>query len=277
MDIIKASGEKEKFKKEKLFQSLKQSGVQTELAEKVAGKVTKSIRPGMNSEKILREVNRHLQKEKPILAARYNLKRAVMELGPAGFTFEKYIAKILKEYGFAVKVGEKIRGYCISHEVDIIAQKEKNLFMVECKYHNSRGIKSDSKVALYTFARFLDLKKAQEKIKNKIYFFNQAWLVTNTRCTSQAIRYSRCVGLKIISWNYPRFKSLKYLIEKKGLYPITILPSLTRFYRERLTQKNLILTKDLLKHSVYSLSRLLGLKQNIAKKLQTEAKQLCLY
>ena len=111
-----------------------------------------------------------------------------MGLGPTGFPFEKYIAEILKEYGYATKVGEVVKGYCVSHEVDVIAQKGKECFMIECKYHNKRGRRLDVKVAMYIYARFLDIKRAQEKIKEHKKHFHQAWLVTNTKCTREAIR-----------------------------------------------------------------------------------------
>ncbi len=267
MDIIKASGEKEKFSKEKLYSSLKRAGAKPSLAQKVSQEVIKSVRPGMSSGKVLEQVTRCLRKENPILAARYNLKRAIMKLGPTGFPFERYVAEILKEYDYATRVGRVVKGHCVNHEIDVVAKKGKEHFMIECKYHNSRGARSDVKVALYIYARFLDVKK----------IFHQAWLVTNTKCTSEAIRYSRCVGLKIISWRYPKNESLEYLIEKKGLYPITVLPSLTRYTRERLAQKRIILAKDLLKYSVNDLVRLFGIKPNIAKKLQEETKQLCLF
>lgn len=282
MEIIKASGAKEKFSREKLFQSLKRAGAQTKLAEKICARVAKNIHSGSNTEEILNQALSCLEKENPILAARYNLKSAIMELGPTGFPFEKYIAEILEEYGYDTKVGRQVQGYCVNHEVDVIARKDtsagsgqgKEHFMVECKYHNSRGSRSDVKVAMYTYARFLDIKKAWEKIKGHETMFHQAWLVTNTKCTSQAIRYSRCVGLKIISWHYPKNESLEYLIEKKGLYPITILPSLKRYTKEKLAQEGLILAKDLLKYSPEELIDIAGLQPNLAQKLQEEVKKL---
>jgi len=275
MEIIKASGEKEKFSKEKLYQSLKRAGAQPKLAEKVCKEVSSGIRPEMSTEEILNRTLRCLRDESPVLAARYNLKRAIMDLGPTGFPFERYIAEILKDYGYTVKVGKIVRGYCVTHEVDVIAQKADKHFMIECKYHNSRGSRSDVKVTMYTYARFLDVKAAWEKISGHQHFFHRAWLVTNTKCTSEALRYARCVGLKIISWRYPKNESLEYLIENKGLYPITILLSLTKDAQERLVQKKVILAKDLLKYSVSDLVRLTGRPSDVVKKLQEEARELC--
>lgn len=274
VDIIKASGEKEKFSKEKLRRSLKRAGVESKLADRVCREITKTVRPGVNSGEVLERVTRCLKEENPLLAARYNLKRAIMDLGPTGFPFEEYVAAILKEYGYATRVGKQVRGHCVTHEVDVVAQKEDKHFMIECKYHNSRGVKSDVRVALYTLARFLDIKKEWEKLPGHQNFFHQAWLVTNTKCTGQALQYAKCAGLKVISWRYPRNESLEYLIEKKGLYPITILPSLNRYARERLAQQRIMLAKDLLKYSADDLVRTVGLQPNIVQGLQEEAKEL---
>ncbi|MDO8601185.1 MAG: restriction endonuclease [bacterium] len=265
MDIIKASGISQRFSAEKLYSSIKRAGVKPSLAEEISKTVAKGIKAGADTGEILSQTLSSLKKENPILAAKYNLKKAIMELGPAGFTFEKYVAEIFKEYGYTVSTNEQARGRCVSHEIDVVAQKEGQRIMIECKYHNERGIRSDTKVALYTFARFLDVKNN----------FNQAWLVTNTKCTNQAILYARCAGLKIISWRYPRNESLEYLIEKKKLYPITSLPLLSKYAREKLVERQILLAKDLLKYSLDSLARMTGLELNIAEKLQAQAKELC--
>jgi Holliday junction resolvase len=265
MDIIKASGESQRFSTEKLYSSIKRAGAESRLAKDISKAVAKNIEGGADTGEILSQTLHSLQKENPILAARYNLKKAIMELGPAGFTFEKYVAEILKEYGYAVKTNKQVKGRCASHEIDVIAQKEGKRIMIECKYHNERGIRSDTKVALYTFARFLDVKNT----------FHQPWLVTNTKCTNQAIRYARCAGLKIISWRYPRNESLEYLIEKKKLYPITILPLLTKYIKEKLVEGQILFIKDLLKYSLSDLVQITGLQLNIAEKLQTQARELC--
>lgn len=274
MDIIKASGEKEKFEKEKIFQSLKRAGADSELAQKICQRVSKDTKPGIKTDDIFNQTLICLQKENPILAARYNLKNAIMELGPTGFPFERFIAEILKEYGYETKIGEQVRGHCVVHEVDVIAMKGKEHFMVECKYHNNRGLKTDVKVALYTYGRFLDLKKVWEKMPGHQYFFHQAWLVTNTKCTSQAIRFARCQGLKIISWHYPKGESLNELIDKKGLYPVTILPSLSEFAKKKLAQNNIILAKDLLRYSQDDLIKGFGIYSDLAKKLREEINSL---
>jgi len=275
VDIIKASGEKEKFQEEKLYRSLKNSGIQPALAGKVMKEVKKKIYSGIPSAKIHGYTACYLNRENPAFAARYNLKRAIMDLGPTGYPFEKYVAEIFNAYGYRTRVGQVVRGNCVSHEVDVVAEKENRHFMVECKYHNGGGIRSDVKVALYVYARFLDIKKVWEKFPRHKNFFHQAWLVTNTKCTSQAIRYAKCVGLKIISWHYPKNESLEYIIEKKALYPITTLPNLSWRVKESLVANNIVLVEDLARRPIGEIIKLTGFKEPLAQKLQSQARNLC--
>jgi hypothetical protein len=90
--------------------------------------------------------------------------------------------------------------------------------------------------ALYTYARFLDLKEP----------LDQPWLVTNTKCSNDAINYSKGVNLKITSWKYPQEESLLKLVDEKKLYPITVLNEIDNEIKEKLIKNKIILVKDLL-------------------------------
>jgi len=107
-------------------------------------------------------------------------------------------------------------------------------------------VKTDVKTALYVYARFLDVKET------KVQFFHQrpptaAFLVTNTKLTSEAKVYGRCVGLKMVSWDYPPGRSLRDLVEGKGLHPITCLLSLNREEKRALLNEGFIFCHHLLK------------------------------
>ena len=200
-------------------------------------------------------------------AAKYSLKRAIMHLGPGGFYFERYMAAVLKAYGYQTKYNQFLMGKCTEHEVDIVAEREGKKYMIECKFHTNPGRKSDLKVALYVYARFLDLKD-----KNK---FTEPVLITNTRFTSEAIKYSKCMGTKVIGWHYPRGKeSLEHYIESKKLYPVTVLTSLTGHLSRRFREVNIVLASDLLKFTPKSLARRFRVKEGLAARLITEAGQL---
>ena len=110
---------------------------------------------------------------------------------------------MIKSKGFAVEVGKIVEGFCVKHEVDVVGKKTGHHIMVECKLHNSLGIKSDVKVALYVQARFEDIKRKWEDQRDHDTKFHEAWLVTNTKLTLDAIRYAVCVRMKAIGWSYP--------------------------------------------------------------------------
>src|SRR3990172_5624940 len=218
MWVVKASGEKEEFDIEKIKRTCLKAGATDSLANQIAREVEKRAHNGISTREILRITLKLLEKEKPFIAARYDLKGAIFRLGPAGFAFECLVAEIMKEQGFKARTHSLIRGFCVEHEVDVIATKDDKTYMMECKYHNLPGIYTGLREALYTYARFLDLVKGSEN--KTCQKFDQPWLVCNTRFSDDAIQYSECAGLKLLGWSYPE-ENLREMIEKKKLYPIT--------------------------------------------------------
>ena len=266
--LIKASGDKEKFDKTKIERTVLKAGVSKQFAREVANKVEKKVYDGIKSKEILK-LTLDLLEEKPEVATRYDLKRAIMSLGPSGFPFEKFFAAILENYSYNTEIGIMVKGRATTHEVDIIARKNKN-YMIECKYHNKLGIHTKSKVAMHTYAKFLDLKNNPE---NKI---DKSWLATNTKCTPHAIQYSKGVGLKITSWQYASDgKNLQELIEKKNLYPITILKSVKGDIKDKLSQAKVILAKELLNYKINELKIKTKIDENILKEIVEEARKVC--
>lgn len=238
--ITKENGEEEPFDRSKLENSLKRSGAKEELVKQVSDKVEKTLRNGMRTSKIYRKAFDILKKKQRPVAARYSLKRALIEMGPTGYPFEYFIKELFNSYYKETYVRKIIKGKCVEHEIDVILCSGEICKGVEAKFHNSMGIKSDLKTVLYVKARFEDIKEAQDlgesNFDKKI---TQGMLVTNTKFSRTAIRYSKCAGLELLGWNYPVENSLQDLIEKAGVHPITALTTLSK------KQKNLMLKDDL--------------------------------
>lgn len=188
-----------------------------------------------------------------------------MMLGPTGYPFEDFIAKILQALGYDTKVRQIMMGKCISHEVDVIAKKENKISMIEAKFHNSNGTRSEVHVALYTYARFRDLRE-----KNGL---DEAWLITNTKTTTDANTYGQCVGLKVISWSFPEKDSLRDLIEKSRLHPITMLTSLPHSSKVSLLNNHVVMCKDI--HENPQLLDLLSLSKEEKEKTLAEVAFIC--
>ena len=196
-----------------------------------------------------------------------------MELGPSGFPFEKYLSEILAHKGYKVQVGKIVEGKCVKHEVDVIAEKDEQHFMIECKYHNSPGIFCDVKIPLYIQARFKDIESQWKIIPGHGAKFHQGWVVTNTRFTTDAITYGTCAGLKLVSLDYPKAGSLREMIEETGLYPLTCLTSLTQQEKKLLLGKKIVLCREVCHHPQYLHE--LNIPATRIKVILEEGNQLC--
>lgn len=244
--ILKANGDREIFSRSKLERSLRRSGATRPLIDKIVPQVETKIHDGIKTSEIYGYAASLLHKEQKTTAVRYSLRRAVSELGPSGFAFEKYVAEIFKAQGYETKVDQLVQGECVEHEVDVVAWDNRQLIMVEAKFHNDGGMKSDLKVALYIKARFDDLRRAvfngYGRDGRKM---TQGWLITNTKFSSSAIQYGLCQNMKMVGWNFPHITNLHNMIEITGTIPLTVLTSLTQYEKSQLLEKGIVLCKQL--------------------------------
>lgn len=263
--VQKSTGEKENFNEEKLKSSIKRAGIPDELQKLVLEDIKSKLYDGIKTSEIYDHALEFLGKSThPYSRAKYGLKKAISDLGPTGYPFEDFVAAIFRHQGYITQTRSILQGNCISHEIDIVAEKENKKFMVECKFHNDNGIKSDVHVSLYTKARFEDLKNQS---------FNQAWLVTNTKVTTDALNYTKCSNMKVISWDYPANEGLRDLIEKLNLHPITTLTTLSQ------SQKQILLDN----HTVHCMKlcqepqrlAVLNLPKEKIEEILAEAKFVC--
>mgnify|MGYP001614487515 FL=1 len=211
--VVKASGQRELFNEEKLRSSMLRSGATDEAVEDVLIHIEPELHDGMTTTDIYKHAFNVLHKWKEPVAMRYALRRAVMELGPTGFPFEKFIAEYFKDKGFETLTDQEVLGACVPHEMDVVAWNDEKLIMAEAKFHNELGIKSDLKVVLYVKARFDDLRESVFNFGGKDRKLTEGWLITNTKFSSTAIHYGVCQKLTMIGWNYPEHGNLQDMIE----------------------------------------------------------------
>jgi Holliday junction resolvase len=248
--VLKRSGEYEPYSEGKVRSSLRRAGADEELISRIVDRVRGELYDGISTRKIYAHVFKLLREFQSPLVSRYDLKRAIMELGPSGFPFERFVAGVLEAHGYEVAVGQAVQGRCVNHEVDIIAQRAHRHYMIEAKFHNQPGIKSDIKDALYTYARFLDVEEAWVEIAGHRAHPHQAWLITNTKVTSKVREYARCVGMRVTSWNYPSRASLRLMVEESGLLPVTSLRSLGREDKTKLLAEGVVFSRELAQRDV---------------------------
>ena len=270
--VRKSSGELEQFSFHKLRKSLQRSGALDKEIDSIIESIQGEIYNEITSKEIYKKAFSLLKKFNRIYASKYSLKRAIFDLGPTGYPFERLVSALLKQKGYKTQVSVILDGECVTHEIDVLAEKDGNLYAIECKFHASDSVVSNVKIPLYINSRFLDIQK-QWNNSTKTTHLKQGWLVTNTRFTSDAIDYAKCVGLTLLSWNYPKDNGISKNIDKYGLYPITTLTNLTKREKRLLIEKDIILTKELLK-SLDSLQDLHIPPERILK-IRTEVQKLC--
>jgi len=251
------------------------SGASSEVAYEIAKEIEEELPPKARTGDIFRQARRLLRKHNIASGMRYSIKKAIFALGPSGYPFERFIGKIMEHHGYTVETNRIIKGYCVDHEVDVIASSNNAYSVIECKYHSDAGKATDVKIALYVHARFQDIKKAADMSPEKNMAFHNGWLVTNTRCSIDAIRYAECVGLKIVSWKYPEKSSLERMIEDKRLYPITILHSLRKNMLDTLFKADIILAQDIADMTEEAFAQKSGLDEQTVKILKREADEIC--
>lgn len=247
MLITKADGTEEEFKPNKLRNSLRRSGAGKDEIEDIVRNITDSLTPGMTTGEIYRRAFDMLQTSMKPTAARYSLRRALFGLGPTGFPFEDFLMRLFEREGYDVRARQVITGTCATHEVDLAAFREDSSFVAEAKFHMRPGIKSDLQVALYSYARFLDLRD-HPVCGEDTCGIESLYVITNTKFTSSAEKYAECVGLNLLSWAYPHDGTLQDRIEKAGLYPITVLSALSNKDKQNLLAAGAILCSDILKN-----------------------------
>jgi hypothetical protein len=271
--VKKSSGDYEEFRIDKLINSLKQSGANEAIVHDIANKVYELLEEGMTTKKIYEAAFKMLRAKSRVSASKYKLKKALMELGPSGFPFEKFVGKILEMEGFSTNVGVIVQGNCVQHEVDVIAQKEDKHYMIECKFHSDQGRFCNVKIPLYIHSRFLDVEKEWNRKKGHRDKIHKGGLYTNTRFTSDAINYGKCVGLLMTSWDYPKGNGLKDRIDRAGLHPLTALITLTKAEKTKLLDEGVVLCKELLKSP--GLLEKVGIPSSRHKSILEDSLELC--
>lgn len=271
--IKKASGELQPFSEGKLRSSLEKAGVEGVLADEVAAHVASQVHDDMTTRDIHDRAFAMLKGHQRAAAARYSLKRALFALGPSGFPFERYAARLFDAMGYTTTIGAVLEGKCVRHEVDIVLVKGGVRGYVECKFHNTPGTKCDVKIPMYALSRFEDLAE-REGASFKHGAGREGWLVTNTRFTQDALAFSTCSGIKVMGWDVGELgESIERLIDIRGLHPVTCLTTLNAGQRSVLLSRGTVLCQDLLHGN--ALADLLRLAPAAQARVRKEAEEIC--
>jgi len=272
--VKKASGEQQPFEKSKLERSLQNAGADNEIVHEIVSDIESWITPGITTKKIYSRAFQLLNQKKTFAAIYYKLKQAIMELGPTGYPFEIFIGKIFEKRGYKVQVGQVLEGFCIAHEMDVIATNDTIQHLVECKYRTAQESNISIQIPLYVRARIDDIvKKRKDTGEYKNHSF-EGWLVTNTRFSPDSMHYGKCCGLNLLGWDFPLGNGLKDIIEKEKLYPLTVLKQLLKKDKQLLLSSGIVLCSEILaKPEILNPFQLTKAKHNA---LMKELKEICI-
>lgn len=267
--VIKRDGERVPFDDARVLRSMERSGVPKELHDRVLQHIKERVQKDntITTDEMFYHIREFLVGRDKKSALRFNLRQGIFELGPTGFPFEQYLAKIFRDQGYKTEVDVTMQGECVSHEVDIVLEKDGKREIIEVKFHNQTFGKTDVQVLLYTYARFLDVSR-----RNHI---DGVWVATNTKLTTDAITYGLCKGVKTLAWNYPEDQNLQDFVERPKMYPVTIMTDITNEEKRRLIDNDLVLVHDLIKIPVQEFTEKYLIDKNRAEQIKRDAELIC--
>ncbi len=264
----KADGSLQQFEAAKVVKTCLRLGASRRTAEKIAFEIEKQIHDGMRTRDILQMIYSKLRLYKPEISHLTDLRKALSLISPRDF--EVYIQQLLREHGYSVTPNQIIQGKCIAHEVDAIASKGNQVYLVEIKhhvnYHSPTGL-DESRIAR---AVFEDITDGYQKGTNSLQI-NRTMIVTNTKFSDHSLQYSKCRGIDQIGWSYPVNNGLQDLIEEKQFHPLTCLKELDEDLYSALISNDIIAMKQVINASPSELAWRTGRSMQAMDKLIHQA------
>lgn len=266
MNVIKSDGKVAVFDIEKVKASILRTGAPLDVADEIIMKLSSIVRDGMTTKEIYSIVHQELSRQNVCFACRYNLRDALLRLGPSGYKFEQYIASVLRAYKFdAYNPEQDLHGSCVDHEVDIVAERDGRRMFIEAKFRNDFADFVTLKDTMATWSRFLDLVDGASV--GKCLHFDECWIVTNGRFSDRSEQFGTCKGIHMIGWNFPEKSSLSKMVDNSALYPVTVLDHLKTSELEALSHYGIMLCREVTALEPDELSQKLGESETRAEQL----------
>lgn len=270
--ILKSNGERVDYSPNKIRETLKRAGVRPTTIDHVMARAEARLKDGMATKHLLAIVRKELRKEDRCASHRYNLRRGLLRLGPAGFKFERYVSSILTAYGYRAEVPEKdLDGLCVPHEIDVIAEKDGKRVLIEAKFRNTFEDTVTLKDAMATWARFMDINEGARTRKTDAY--DELWIVTNGRFSDRAQQYCSCKDIRMVGWSESEH-SLARMVDHQALYPITVIDDLRQWELDAFAKKGYMLCREIAEKDPAKLTRQTGISADRAERLVRDCKQI---
>ena len=266
--VTKWDGRREPFERRKLLRTLRRLRASEAVAEEIVDEIEGQLYDGIATKEILDMAFRSLEKRKPSAALMRDLKTALGRMKPQP-DFEEYVRILLRAKGYRVAPNRTIQGFCVTHEIDGIAEKGGETTYLEVKNHSTPHILTPFRVTLAAKAKWDDIQKGYEKGVNETSF-DRVLIVCNTRLTQHAKKYAKCIGIAHIGWNTPQGEGIDTIITETNLYPVTILKTLSAKEHDRLSEAGIITLNQLLNRKLSKIR----MKDSRKKELIGEAERV---
>lgn len=155
MLITKADGTKQTYQRKKVIKTCRRLRASKETAEHVADQIENRLYEGISSKKILQMIFMYLT-DPPGVKHQVDLRKAISLLRSQP-DFERFIQMLLEEYGYEITGNQILRGKCVEHEIDAIATKDDETYLIEIKHHSNNHAYSGLDIPRITQATFEDL------------------------------------------------------------------------------------------------------------------------
>ncbi len=264
--VVKESGEREPFSEKKAGEALRRAGLSGKEATEVMRRLQTKLYDGITTKRIYGILFELIDETRPEVSHKYNLKRALFEIGPEGYEFEDFRGRLRSMQGYRTELRQILEGKCVSHEIDVVAGKAGKSYAIECKFHNVPGAKCKIQTILYVYARYLDLREGSARDGRPI---TKPWLITNTKFSEDVIRYAECMEVPLLGWRYPLHGSLESQIDRTKCYPVSVIPMGHEILRKLLSRK--IVTVSDIPDSPQRLSDITGIPLARAKEITERA------
>ncbi len=261
--VKKADGRKEVFDPKKIINTCMRAGLSRKAAEGIVRKVVPKFYEGIRTRDIYAMVLKELERTEDRSSMVFRLREAVSQM-PSD-KFELYVKKILESLGYKCQWNVLVKGKCVEHQIDIIAEKAGKKYLVECKHHINPHRFCGLGIILQVQARLEDIKDGFAERKNSIDF-RKAWIITNTKFSEHAKSYAEGKSLLLSGWKYKPRMSLEDMIQEKRLYPVSII-TMDKLLKKKLLDQGILTVQD-------AMANITGIDKKSADYIRSQARLL---
>ena len=261
INVVKWDGSSQPYDREKIRLTLIRYGLSRKDIDETLDSLEQNLFDGITTKEIFQLIE--IKSKTKQRTQQRDLRTAIGEMNSKP-DFEDFIQQLLENTGYTVHNTREIQGKCVTHEIDGIAEKDGKLYYIETKHHSKPHIRTPFIQTLAAKSKLDDIREGYQ-LGNNEFDFERIIMLCNTKMTSHAERYAKCVGIQHIGWKTPE-GGIEQMIRKTKTYPVTMLASASKSEKKKLSIAGIVTLDDLLKQN-----RVKSVSNSNLRKLKDEA------